>query len=196
MKKIIILILLAIGMQGLPAQEVESSLGEARQAWDKGELENTRHALQQALYELDIAIGKEILKLLPENMGTMQYKEEKEEVGSASLGYAGLYVSRAYTGHEDTDASLQIIADSPLLAGVNALLALPVIGDPNRKRIRVGTYRAVLIKSEDDDGALSWGVQVPFGASLLNFSVNGVTEKEVVDMANTIPLEQIARLIQ
>lgn len=180
------------------AQEVESKLDEAQSAYRAGNLEAARFALQQAINEIDLAIGREVLELLPTSMGQMVMVQADDQVGSAGMGFAGLYVQRYYRSEGDASADLQILADSPLLAGINAILALPTfLGDSNQKRIRVGNYRSLLQKSEDSSGHVTWDIQVPFGSSLLTLQVTGVeSEQAVIDMANTIPVDQVARLIQ
>jgi hypothetical protein len=93
---------------------------------------------------------------------------------------------------------VEIITDSPLIAGINAILALPLIAsDPNQKRIRVSSYRAMLTRSDDGAGNVSWDVQVPMGSTLLTFKSNGPTdEKTVTDMVNSIKVDEILRLIR
>lgn len=189
--------LLLLGSQGF-SQDVEARLQEARSAYGSGNLEATRFALQQAINEVDVAIGKEVLAVLPAKMGNMGYSENDDQVASAAMGFAGLYVKRLYQDPDVSRMELQILADSPLLAGVNAILALPAfVSDANQKRIRVGNYRALLQKSEDSNGVISWDVQVPFGSSLMTINVNGIdNENTVVSMVNTIPIDQVSRLIQ
>jgi hypothetical protein len=195
---VLLMILPAIGLFGVAAQEVDKRLDEAQSAYQSGNLEATRFALQQAMNEIDLAIGREILQLLPAKMGNMGFKESDDQVGSASMGFAGLYVNRSYTSDENTSVKVQLIADSPLLAGVNTILSLPILGlDPNQKRIRVGNYRSLLQKSEGSDGQVSWDIQVPFGSSLLTINYKGISEENaVVEMANTLPVDQISRLVQ
>lgn len=180
------------------AQNVDERLNEAQSAYGQGKLEEARFALQQAMNEIDLAIGREILQLLPATMGDIPYNDADDNVGSASMGFAGLYVNRKYQSVEETSVSLQIIADSPLLAGINAILSLPMFGsDPNQKRIRVGNYRSLLQRSEGSDGTVSWDIQVPFGSSLLTLNYKGINdENTVVTMANSLPIDQISRLLQ
>jgi hypothetical protein len=200
--KNLFLLLIALLATGLTcfvaAQDVDKRLDEAQSAYNAGNLEAARFALQQAMNEVDLAIGREILKLMPSKMGNLGYKESDDQVGSASMGYAGLYVNRSYTSDENASVNVQVIADSPLLAGINTILSLPLFGnDPNQKRIRVGNYRSLLQKSEGSDGQVSWDIQVPFGSSLLTINYKGIPEENaVVEMANTLPVEQISRLVQ
>jgi hypothetical protein len=180
------------------AQEVEARLQEARQAYNAGNLDVARTALQQAMNEVDLAIGREVLKVLPATMGDMPAQTPSDEVASAAMGYAGLYVQRTYGQETAPSVSLQVLADSPMLAGVNALLALPILsGDANQKRVRVGNYRAVLQKSPREDGPPDWDLQVPFGSSLMTLSFKGIDEEgRVLELANTVPVDQVARLIR
>jgi hypothetical protein len=181
------------------AQDVNKHLDEARSAYGAGQLDAARFALQQAMNEVDLAIGKEILKVLPTRLGQSPAIEAEDNVTFATGGYAGLFLSRNYRTDGGSSVSLQIIGDSPMLAGINAILSLPLIGagDPNQKRIRVGNYRALMQKSTSDEGAVSWNIQVPFGSSLMTLQYQGINEeKAVTDMANTIPVDQVARLLQ
>lgn len=200
MRKATIIIHLLLVMITLPAwaQQVESSLNEAQSAYRSGNLEGARYALQQAMNEVDLAIGRAVLALLPASLGGMHKAGDDDKVAAASMGFAGLYVQRYYRAEETRSADVQILADSPLLAGVNAILALPAfVGDASQKRIRVANYRALMQRNEDSTGSVSWDIQVPFGSSLMTLQVKGIEDEgAVIAMANTIPVDQIARLIQ
>jgi hypothetical protein len=200
MKKIsVILSIACLAVMGLTAQDVNSQLGEARKYYGDDDLQSARFALQQAMNEIDLAIGREILKILPQKMGEMPVVESSDEYNATSLGFAGIYVNRYYGDKEEKHASIQLITDSPLLSGINAILSLPMIGmgDPNQKRVRIGNYRGLMQKSTDESGIVSWDVQIPFGSSLLTFQCVGIDdEKTVTNMANTIPVDAMAKLVQ
>jgi hypothetical protein len=199
MKNIYLFSLIAIISFGnVSAQEVKKQLEEAQSSYSEGNLQDARFALQQTLNEIDRAIGAEILRLLPSQLDKMAAIETDDNITATSLGFAGLFVSRNYGDQEYPNASVQIISDSPLMAGISAILALPMIGnDPNQKRIRVGSYRALLQKSQNSSGMVTWEAQVPIGSTLLTFSCNGIDdEKKITELLNTLPIEQIARLAQ
>ncbi len=200
MKKILSILFLyfILAGSGLYAQDVSKSLREAGAAYESGDLEAARFALRQAMNEIDLAIGNEVLLLFPETMGDMSAVKADDEVTSAGMGLAGLFVSRTYRMNDETFVRVQVVGDSPLLAGINTILALPVLGrDANQKRIRVGSYRALLQKNQDETGKVSWDLQVPFGSSLLTMEFNGVPEEALVtEMAHGIPVEQVAKLLQ
>ncbi|MGB4206240.1 MAG: hypothetical protein WBJ84_11570 [Bacteroidales bacterium] len=184
---------------GVKAQDAGSKFDEARNAYKSGDLHNSRFALQQALNEIDHAIGQEVIKILPKTMGEMVATDSDTEMSTTNLGFAGLSVSRSYKGENETSASIQIIGDSPLLASINAILSIPFFagGDPNQKRIKLGSYKGLLQKNVSDTELISWDIQVPFQSSLLTFNCVGISdEKAVMEMANTIPIEKIAKLVQ
>lgn len=200
MKKSILFLMLVFLMTSfqMQAQNVEAKLNEAASSYRSGDLENARFALQQALQEINQAIGTEILGMLPDEMNKMKKVETSDNVTGMSAGYAGLFVSREYSG-ENRNASLQIISDSPMVAGINALLSLPTFmaTDPNQKRIKVAGYKALLNKSTDDQGIVSYQMQLPFGSSLLTLDCSGIfDEKEVTQMYETLPMEKIVKTAQ
>jgi hypothetical protein len=198
MKKIIFTLILACTVSaGLNAQDVSAQLGEAKSSYNSGDLQSTRFALQQAINEIDKAIGAEIMKILPTSMGDMSYVETSDNVTATSSGFAGVFVSRSYGSEAETSASLQVISDSPMLAGINALLAMPMfVSDPSQKKIKVGSYRALLQKTENENG-VSWDVQIPVRSTLITLHATGIdNEKAITDMAGTIPVDQIAKFAQ
>ncbi len=179
------------------AQDVPAKLASAKSAYSSGNLENSRFELQEALVQVNQVIGQEILKALPGAMGDMQTVPEEDDVNGANLGFAGLYVNRNYAAGEQT-ANLEIISDSPLLAGINTILSMPLImnSDPNQKRVKIDGYKGLLQKNEDEEtGSVSWTLQLPFQSSLLTFNVDGVAdEAAVTKMINTIPVAKIVAI--
>lgn len=188
------MIVLFLGIQ-VQAQEVQERLNEAQSSYSSGDLENARFALQQALQGINQAIGKDILALLPENIGGMDKVEANDNVTGVTAGFAGLFVNRNYQA-ENKDASVQIMSDSPLIAGINAILAMPsfINSDPNQKRIKIENYKALLTKSTSTEGTVSYNVQMPFGSSMFTFTCNGINEEnEVTTMLKSIPVEKIIK---
>jgi hypothetical protein len=196
--RITVLILCAVGNFQASSQDFSASLSEAKSSYSSGSLDDARFALEQALQQIDQAIGKEILKILPTNLSGMDYKEQEDNVVGTSLGFAGLFVDRNY-GQGEKSASIDVIGDSPLMAGLNAMLALPAImtqGDGDQKRIKVDGYKSLLQKETGTEGAVSYTVQIPAASTLISLNVNGYNENEVISMANSIPVAQIVKLAQ
>ncbi len=201
MKKLLFITVLLILIPGmiLQAQDVQARLDEASSSYESGNLENARFALQEALNELNQVIGKEILDLLPTEMNGMAKVEESDNVTGSGAGFAGLYVNRSYALDTTASSSIEIVSDSPMLASINAMMTMPAFmsSDPNQKRIKIGNYKALLTKDSDDQGMVSYDIQLPFGSSLLTFSTEGINdEDEVIDMVNSLPIDEMVKLTQ
>jgi hypothetical protein len=197
--KNIILTLLALNLCAmLMAQDFDKNIASARSAYSSGNLEDARFAMQQLLQELDITIGQEVLKKLPTKMDAMPVNEKNDNV-TANTGLAGVLIHRDYGTAEKT-ADLDIMNNSPLIASLNAILSLPFVGnasDGSQKVVKVNGYKGVLHKYENTDtNTASYDVQIPFGSTLLTLKVENTTEADILKMANTIPLADIAKMVQ
>ncbi len=182
----------------IKAQDATPSFNEAKLAYSSGSLDDARFALEQALQQIDQAIGKEILAILPANLSGMNYNKEQDNVVGINMGFAGLFVDRIY-GEGEKSASVQIIGDSPLMAALNAMLALPAImtkGNNDQKRIKVDGYKSILQKETSPEGVVSYSVQIPGNTTLISFNCQGFNENEAITMVNFIPVTQIVKLSQ
>ena len=184
---------------GLQAQDISAKLNEASNAYGSGDLDNARFALEQALSAINQEVGKEILALLPTELAGMPYAQDKDDVTGTNTAIAGLFVNRYY-GQAEKNANIEIISDSPLMAGISTILAMPMImnnANPDQKRIKVNGYKALLQKNTGDAGKASYDVQLPFNKSLLTFHCEGIEdENEVITLANQLPIDQIAKYAQ
>lgn len=199
MKKLFILtgIILGSTVPGL-AQGFDKAINTAQSAYDAGKLEEAHFALQQAMQEVDIIIGKEVLKLLPAKMEDLASNPKNDKVIS-NTGFMGATIHRSY-GDTARRADLDIISNSPMIATLNSFLNLPMIGgmmsDPNNKTVKVQGYKGRLSASDLADNKKQYELQIPLGSALVTFVVREGTESEVLAMANTLPMQQIAKLIQ
>lgn len=198
LKYISIICICYIVTSNIKAQDATPSLAEAKSAYSSGSLDDARFALEQALQQIDQAIGKEILDILPANLSGMNYLEEQDNVVGSNMGFAGLFVDRNY-GQGEKSANIQVIGDSPMMAALNAMLALPAImtkGDEDQKRIKVDGYKSMLQKETSSEGAVSYTVQIPGNSTLISFNCRGFNENEVISMVNFIPVTEIVKLSQ
>lgn len=197
-----ILILGFFSATQLLAQEVEKHLAGARTAYNSGNLEDARFNLENALREIDVAIGKEILKVLPATLGGLPANTKDDNVtGTTMTIVSGLYVHRTYGKPDGKNITLDIISDSPLMGAVNAILSMPFVmntGDGTQKVIKIQGYKSLLTKRTNENGQTAgYDVQTPFGNTLLTLYCNGITtEAEATQIANSVPLERIIKLAQ
>ena len=95
MKKILVIAAVLTFNAALAQQEVSKHLAEARTAYAAGKLDDSRFAMQQAMQELDILTGKEVLKILPAKMLDENARMERDNVTGAS-GFFGVMIHREY----------------------------------------------------------------------------------------------------
>jgi len=183
--------------------DFKKQLTEARTAYTAGKLDDSRFAMQQMLHELDMITGKEVLKLLPQKLMEHQAVSKADNVTGTS-GFLGVLIHREW-GKEhkaaDTSAnknvSLEIISNSPLIATVNGLLSIPLIGNAgDNKVIKVGGYKALVTKVSAGDNEYSYDLQMPLNNSLLTLRAPGLSQDQVIKLANALPVQEIAKMLQ
>ena len=191
-----ILILLSCSI--VTAQDFNKNLVTAKSSYAGGNLENARFAMQQMITDLDMAIGKEVLKMLPAKMDAMAANPKTDNV-SANSGISGVIIHRDY-GAGDKICNIDIMGNSPLVASMNAILSLPFIGnsgDGTQKVVKVEGYKGVLQKSIDTDAnKTDFTLQIPLSSTLLTFVMPDSNEADVLRLANSIPIQQIAKMVQ
>ncbi|MDQ3276712.1 MAG: hypothetical protein M3Q06_00185 [Bacteroidota bacterium] len=176
--------------------------GDARSNFDAGKLDDSRFALQQMLAELDIIIGKEVLKTLPVTILNKPAINKQDNVSGAS-GFLGVVVHREYgqeynsaSTEENKNISIEIISNSPLITSINSLLSIPLIGNTgDNKVIKISGYKALVTKNGEGDN-VSYDVQLPIGNSLVTVKAPGATQEQVAQIAGSLPVQEIAKMLQ
>ncbi len=197
MKKIYLILFVVAGFSA-SAQDFDKNLATARTSYSSGDLENARFAMESMLRDLDMAIGKEILKLLPTQLGTLK-ANEKEDNLSGGTGFAGLFVQRSY-GADPKRGNIEIINNSPLMTSIGAIINMPMGGmmrDENQKTIKVQGYKSLLTKNVNSEtGKTNYELQIPINNTLVTLKADDTTETEITGFANSIPLPKIAQIAQ
>lgn len=178
--------------------DFKSQMTTAKKSYASGKLEDAHFALQQALQELDIIIGKEVLKLMPQKLDSLASNPKDDHV-AANVSFVGATIHRSYG--KMGKLSVEIINNSPLIGTLNAFLNSSLLGgmarDENTKIVKVQGYKARLEKQgENSDGKPNYNLQIPFNAALMTITANGLDESQILSAANSFPLADIAKLIQ
>jgi hypothetical protein len=195
-KRIFAIILLASPLSVLA--QFDTHLATARSEYSKGNLEGSRFAMQQLLQELDIQIGKEVLGMLPAKLDALTANTKNDNV-TANTGLAGCLITRDY-GTTPKTAKIEIMSNSPLIASLNAILAIPFMGnsgDGTQKVVKVAGYKSILQKNVDTEtNQENYTLQIPLNSTLLTLTADKSTEAEVLKWANAIPVDKIAKTVQ
>jgi hypothetical protein len=198
MKHIFTIAFLLSLVSAVSAQDFNKDLASAKTAYAGGNLEDARFAMQQMLNDIDILVGKEMLKLLPSKFDALSANTKSDNV-TANTGLAGVLIHRDY-GTQDKTATLDIMSNSPLIGSLNAILSIPFIGnsgDGTQKVVKIQGYKSVLQKSEDtENNKTNYTLQIPLNSTLITIVGNNSTEAEILKWANLLPMAEIARMVQ
>ena len=197
MKNILTFLFIAISAIAY-SQDFDKNLAAAKTSYASGNLEDARFAMQQMINDLDIAIGKELLKLLPEKLESTSFNQTSDNV-TANTGFAGVMIHRDY-GTGEKLRNIDIMGNSPMIASLNAILALPFLGnsgDGTQKVIKIDGYKGILQKNVNTEtNQQDYTLQIPLNSTLLTLSVPDTNEADIIKIANTIPVREIAKMVQ
>lgn len=196
--KIFSFLFITLTVLSASAQDFNKNLASAKSSYSSGDLENARFTMQQMITDLDITIGKEILKLLPAKFDPMAANTNNDNV-TANVGITGVIIHRDY-GAGEKICNIDIMGNSPLVASLNAMLSLPFLansGDGTQKVVKIEGYKGILQKSRNsENNKTDYTLQIPVNSTLLTLTVPDSNETEVLKFANTIPVQQIAKMVQ
>jgi len=137
--------------------------------------------------------GQEILKLFPAKMKDKNARKENDKVKDAK-GFMGVIVHRDY-GNDKQKVRVEAINYSPSLTSVNAFLNNP-INDPSKYQIvAINGYKAVIQTLYGESSEVSYELLMPLTATLLTIKTSGYTRDDLIALANTIPIAQIAKMV-
>lgn len=199
MKKIFILSVGLIAAAITNAQDFKKDVAAAKTSYNAGKLEDAHFALQQTLVQMDITIGKEVIKLFPAKMDTLAANIKEDNV-TGNVTFVGATIHRSY-GLGAKKAEIEIVNNSPLLGTLNAFLTSPLLAnlgnDGKSKVLKVQGFKSRLTKEENSESnAPSYKLEIPLSNALITMNVNNSSENETLAFANSLPLDKIAKLIQ
>jgi hypothetical protein len=176
--------------------DVKQNLADAETSFKTGKYGEARYAVQQAMLGVEMEIGQEILKTLPESISGLKKISEEDQVTSTGWGWAGLTIQRRYSGNEDKELTLTVANNSVWMTAANAYLAngsysQTTGGEQNWKQTKVKGHKAII----EFDESSGYKLSVPLGQSsiLVYEGVNFSTEQEMMSAANAVDIDAIKK---
>ncbi len=180
-------------------------IATARTSFAKPDLEDTRYNLMLALQQLDMKVGQEILKILPEKMDSLVAQKKLDNIMANSAGWIGTTIHREYGISQQNKVEVDIVSNSPMVASLNAWLNNPMFAQMGgRKAMKVdgykGSYTYEVSESTDASGKTislpRSEMQIPIFSSLVTVKCDNMKEDDFVKMLNTLPISKIAEMLK
>ena len=180
-------------------------MATAKTSYTKPDLEDARYNLMLALQQLDMKVGQEILKILPEKMDSLTAQKKSDNIVANSAGWIGTTIHREYGITQQNKVNVDIVSNSPMVASLNAWLNNPMMAQMGgRKAMKVdgykGSYTFEMYESTDASGnAIKTPrseMQIPIFSSLVTVKCENMKEDDFVKMLNTLPISKIAEMLK
>jgi hypothetical protein len=179
------------GLESAPPNVMEN-IKSARSSFQSKDYTQARYATRQALLGVDMEMGQNVLKSLPEKADGMDKLPEEDKVTSSEAGFVGLFVQRIFQAN---DKQLKIVVESSSYSSyaVNAAMNnnsyTASNNNQNSKQVKLRGYNGLLQFDQNTGYTLS----VPLGQSsvVLISGVNYADEKEFTAAANVFDIDKI-----
>lgn len=178
--------------------DVNQNLTEAETSYKSNSYGEARYAIQQAMLGVEMEIGHEILKSLPETISNLNKDESADQVTNTGWGWLGLTISRRYTDGADKELQLAVANNAVYMNAINMYLgnagySQTTGGEQNWKQTKIKGYRAVI----EYDDASGYKLTVPIGqTSMVLFEgINMGTEKDMMAAAEAVDIDSIKTML-
>lgn len=184
------------GLKNTAPPDVKAAMDDADKSFTANNYSDARYAVQQALVGIEIQLGHELLKSLPDDVDGLQKDTSQDKVVSTQWGWNNMTIQRVYSDKKDKQCTITI-GNNILYAGlVNAYFgnayAVESNGkDQNVKQVKVQGNKAIISYDE----SRGYSLIVPIGQSSMVVweCINFATEDEVMNAANTISIDKIKK---
>jgi len=176
--------------------DVNAALADAEAAYKKNQYGDSRYSVQQAMLGVEMMIGKEILKGLPEVIDPMKKDTTRDKVTSSGWGWVGLTIERDYRQNIDKDPkelSFMLANNAAWMQAINLYLSggyAQSSGETqNWKQTRLKGYKGVIEYSKSS----GYKISVPIGQSslLILEGVNFATEQDFMAACGAFDIDKI-----
>jgi hypothetical protein len=178
--------------------DLAANMTSSEASFKENKYSESRFALQQAILGVELQIGKEILKSLPDSVSGLPKIAEKDKVASGGWGWSGLTISRDYQRDDKflgvgiQDFSYLGPAWSMFLNG--GMMNSQMENEKQKmKNIMVKGNKGVI--SYDDSKGYTVVVMLTQGSALVWEGVNFASEDEIMKAVNAFDIDRIKKFL-
>ena len=184
------------GLKNTTPPDVQQQIADAETAHTAAKYSDARYSIQQALVGVEIQLGREILKSLPNPVVALEKDTMQDKVSSTQWGWNNLTIQRVYSDKKDKQLTVTI-GNNALYAGManlyfnNAYGVQADASNQNIKQTKVKGNKAI-IQYEDSKG---YTLMVSMGQSAMIVweCINFADENEVMAAANSFDIDGIKK---
>lgn len=184
------------GLKNTAPPDVNAAMDNAGKSFSAKDYSDARYEVQQALMGIEIQLGRELLKSLPDAVDGLQKDTTEDKVVSTQWGWNNMTIQRVYSDKKDKQLTVTI-GNNMLYAGLvnayfgNAYAVQANSQDQNVKQVKVQGNKAI-ISYEDSKG---YSLVVPIGQSSMIVweCINFANEDEVMAAANAFKIDDIKK---
>ena len=177
--------------------DVKENLNSTESALKASNYSDARYALKQAILGVEMEIGQELLKSLPENISGLPKQTDKDQVISTGWGLTGLSIHREYM-KEDKQVSMTIANNAIMMNAINLFLNNGAFGqttssDQNWKQTKLKGNKAII----QFDQSTGYKLSVPLGQSTLIVfeGINMTNEQEMMQAVEQFNVDAIKKTL-
>lgn len=187
------------GLTNTTPPDVNQQIADAEKSHAAGNYSDARYSIQQALMSVELQIGREVLKSLPQTVSGLEKDTTQNKVMSTQWGWNNLTIQSVY---KKGDQQLTItIGNNSVYSGFvdmyfNNSMYMQTNSDgdkQNVKQTKVKGYKAV-ITYDDNKG---YTLLAPLGqTSLIVWEcINFATEQDVMNAASAFDIDGIKKML-
>lgn len=175
--------------------DVKQNLSDAEASYKTKNYGEARYAVQQAMLGVEMEIGNNILKSLPETVSSLPKEEEADQVTSTGYGWAGLTIHREYY-KDDKELRVTIANNSAWMTSYNMYLSnsgysQTTGGEQQFKQIKVKGHKGIIEYSESSGYKIS--VAVGQSSLIMWEGINFASEPEMMKAAEAFDIDGIKK---
>ena len=185
------------GLTNTEPPDVKAQMAEAETSHGAKNYSDARYSLQQALMGVEIQLGRQILKSLPNTVVSAPVDTLQDKVMSTQWGWNNLSIQRVY---RKDDKQLTItIGNNSLYSGMvtmyfaNAGMMEANNDKQNFKQVRVKNNKAII--QYDDRKGYTLMMQMGQTSLIVWECINFTDEKEVMTAANSFDIDGIKKMM-
>jgi hypothetical protein len=185
------------GLTNTEPPDVKAMMAEAGSMHSASKYSDARYSLSQALKGVEIELGKEILRSLPENVAGLPADKTQDKVMSTQWGWNNLSIQRIYI--QGDKQMTMVIGNAGIYGGLAQLYfanagMVEAYGDQqNYKQVRVKGNKGII--QYDDSKGYTLIIGLGQASGIVWDCINFATEKEVMDAAESFDIDGIKKLL-